>query len=88
MESIKISSSTTLDSDNSAPARGNHRTGQKPKQTKSRNGCITCKAKRLKCDEIKPSCRQCDRRKVQCGGYTKDFKWRPFGETKGKKGKL
>ncbi|KAJ5143567.1 uncharacterized protein N7515_002354 [Penicillium bovifimosum] len=85
METIKISSSTILDHDNSAPARGDHRTGQKPRQTKSRNGCITCKTKRLKCDEIKPSCRQCERRKVQCGGYRKDFKWRPFGETKGKK---
>ncbi|KAI2765394.1 transcriptional regulator family: Fungal Specific TF [Penicillium roqueforti] len=48
--------------------------------TKSRNGCITCKAKRLKCDEVKPSCHQCERRKVQCGGYKKDFKWRPFEE--------
>ncbi|KAJ5824885.1 hypothetical protein N7447_007225 [Penicillium robsamsonii] len=38
-------------------------------------------AKRLKCDEIKPSCQQCERRKVRCGGYKKDFKWRPFEET-------
>ncbi|KAJ5932003.1 hypothetical protein N7516_006492 [Penicillium verrucosum] len=75
MESIKIPSS--LDPDNPASARGNPGT-QKPKQTKSRNGCITCKAKRLKCDEVKPSCHQCKRRKVQCGGYKKDFKWRPF----------
>ncbi|KAI9675303.1 MAG: hypothetical protein M1817_001206 [Caeruleum heppii] len=52
----------------------------KPKQSKSRNGCITCKAKRLKCDETKPSCQQCHRRSVQCGGYKKDFKWRSFGE--------
>ncbi|CAG8321735.1 unnamed protein product [Penicillium nalgiovense] len=79
MESIKFPS--ILDPpDNPASARGNIRT-QKPKQTKSRNGCITCKAKRLKCDEIKPSCHQCERRKVQCGGYKKDFKWRPFEET-------
>ncbi|KAJ5612236.1 hypothetical protein N7510_005430 [Penicillium lagena] len=54
---------------------------QRPKQTKSRNGCSTCKAKRLKCDESKPSCQQCERRKVPCGGYKKDFKWRPFEET-------
>ncbi|QDS70556.1 hypothetical protein FKW77_010437 [Venturia effusa] len=44
-------------------------------------GCITCKAKRLKCDETKPSCQQCARRNVDCGGYRKDYKWRPFGET-------
>ncbi|EMD96094.1 hypothetical protein COCC4DRAFT_184261 [Bipolaris maydis ATCC 48331] len=52
----------------------------KRKQTKSRNGCITCKAKRLKCDEKKPTCDQCARRVVPCGGYKKDFKWRPFEE--------
>ncbi|KAF2263379.1 hypothetical protein CC78DRAFT_465656 [Lojkania enalia] len=52
----------------------------KRKQSKSRNGCITCKAKRLKCDETKPSCQQCARRNVTCGGYKKDFKWRPFEE--------
>jgi len=44
-------------------------------------GCITCKAKRLKCDETKPSCQQCHKRSVTCGGYKKDFKWRPFEET-------
>jgi hypothetical protein len=44
-------------------------------------GCITCKAKRLKCDETKPTCQQCARRSVMCGGYKKDFKWRPFEET-------
>ncbi|KAF2839808.1 hypothetical protein M501DRAFT_1023954 [Patellaria atrata CBS 101060] len=53
----------------------------KRKQSKSRNGCVTCKAKRLKCDETKPTCQQCARRNVQCGGYRKDFKWRPFEET-------
>lgn len=53
----------------------------KPKQSKSRNGCTTCKAKRLKCDEIKPSCHQCQKRKVTCGGYKKDFKWRAFAES-------
>ncbi|RAR08312.1 c6 finger domain-containing protein [Stemphylium lycopersici] len=52
----------------------------KRKQSKSRNGCITCKAKRLKCDEKKPTCDQCAKRAVTCGGYKKDFKWRPFEE--------
>ncbi|KAI8934655.1 hypothetical protein NX059_008345 [Plenodomus lindquistii] len=52
----------------------------KRKQSKSRNGCVTCKAKRLKCDEAKPTCEQCKRRAVTCGGYKKDFKWRPFEE--------
>ncbi|KAH9865026.1 hypothetical protein IAQ61_008972 [Plenodomus lingam] len=52
----------------------------KRKQSKSRNGCVTCKAKRLKCDESKPTCQQCKRRAVTCGGYRKDYKWRPFEE--------
>ncbi|KAL9029612.1 MAG: hypothetical protein Q9196_002172 [Gyalolechia fulgens] len=46
-----------------------------------RAGCTTCKAKRLKCDETKPSCQQCQKRKVTCGGYKKDFKWRAFEES-------
>ena len=44
-------------------------------------GCLTCKAKRLKCDEVKPTCQQCQKRNVPCGGYKKDFKWRAFEET-------
>ncbi|KAL8673246.1 MAG: hypothetical protein Q9168_002322 [Polycauliona sp. 1 TL-2023] len=48
----------------------------KPKQSKSRDGCATCKQKRLKCDERHPFCQQCERRKVPCGGYNKEFKWR------------
>ncbi|KIW17369.1 hypothetical protein PV08_04563 [Exophiala spinifera] len=53
----------------------------KPKQSKSRNGCMTCKKKRLKCDETKPSCAQCQKRNVVCEGYKKDYKWRTFEET-------
>ena len=48
--------------------------------TKTHIGCVTCKAKRLKCDEVKPTCRKCEDRQVPCGGYHKDFKWRPFEE--------
>ncbi|KAF1831108.1 hypothetical protein BDW02DRAFT_506014 [Decorospora gaudefroyi] len=62
-------------------AKASQTTGvTKRKQSKSRNGCSTCKAKRLKCDEGKPACAQCARRAVTCGGYKKDFKWRPFEE--------
>lgn len=44
-------------------------------------GCITCKKKRLKCDETKPTCVQCEKRSVECEGYKKDYKWRTFEET-------
>ncbi|KAI9674603.1 MAG: hypothetical protein M1829_003685 [Trizodia sp. TS-e1964] len=53
----------------------------KAKKTKSRNGCVTCKAKRLKCDESKPTCQQCSKRRIECGGYKKDFKWREILRT-------
>lgn len=63
------------------PARDRPAAAQaKPKQSKSRNGCLTCKVKRLKCDESKPTCQQCRKRNVPCGGYKKEFKWRPFEE--------
>jgi len=42
---------------------------------------MTCKKKRLKCDETKPSCVQCQKRSVVCEGYKKDYKWRSFEET-------
>ncbi|KAI5461764.1 fungal-specific transcription factor domain-containing protein [Mariannaea sp. PMI_226] len=50
----------------------------KPRHEKSRNGCVTCKARRRKCDEAKPSCSQCVRRRVVCGGYSKDLRWKEF----------
>ena len=54
----------------------------KPKQRKSRTGCITCKAKRLKCDENKPACEQCTRKGLVCEGYQRDYKWRSYEEQK------
>ncbi|KAL4797603.1 fungal-specific transcription factor domain-containing protein [Aspergillus venezuelensis] len=48
-------------------------------QVKSRDGCTTCKAKRRKCDEAKPNCSQCLRRRITCGGYSKELTWRHEG---------
>lgn len=49
---------------------------------KSRNGCLTCKSRRLKCDEMKPFCLNCLKKKIKCGGYATRFKWRSFNEGK------
>ncbi|KAL4877363.1 hypothetical protein BJY04DRAFT_128513 [Aspergillus karnatakaensis] len=38
------------------------------------NGCVTCKQRRVKCDEGKPSCRNCQRLKLECGGYKTKLK--------------
>ncbi|KAL2263956.1 hypothetical protein VTK26DRAFT_3950 [Humicola hyalothermophila] len=34
--------------------------------TKSRTGCTRCKARRVKCDETKPSCKACVRHGIEC----------------------
>lgn len=53
----------------------------KPRSQKSRNGCLTCKKKRLKCDETKPGCNNCSKRNIECGGYSTNFRWKTFEET-------
>ncbi|CAE6404506.1 hypothetical protein ACGC1H_002051 [Rhizoctonia solani] len=40
-----------------------------PSQTRSRSGCLTCKARRKKCDEAKPFCQRCEHAGIQCSGY-------------------
>ncbi|KAL6917175.1 hypothetical protein FSST1_008670 [Fusarium sambucinum] len=47
---------------------------EKPKRTRtnvkqSKNGCFTCKARRIKCDEAKPICQRCQSSKRECKGY-------------------
>ncbi|KIX01070.1 uncharacterized protein Z518_10136 [Rhinocladiella mackenziei CBS 650.93] len=36
---------------------------------KVRSGCITCKSRRVKCDEAKPECQRCIRACRKCEGY-------------------
>ncbi|OIW31917.1 hypothetical protein CONLIGDRAFT_667736 [Coniochaeta ligniaria NRRL 30616] len=36
---------------------------------RTRTGCITCKIRRVKCDETKPSCNRCLAQKRICDGY-------------------
>lgn len=45
------------------------------KQTKSFTGCWTCRTRRLKCDETRPSCRQCDTKGLECEGYSTKLQW-------------
>ncbi|KAK1995108.1 hypothetical protein LX36DRAFT_751324 [Colletotrichum falcatum] len=48
------------------------RTGLSPR---SRSGCVTCKAKHLKCDETRPACQQCTRKGIKCGGFAQGLRW-------------
>lgn len=52
----------------------------KRKLIKSRTGCLTCKKKRLKCDEAKPFCQKCKSKGLICGGYVTNFVWKSFDE--------
>ncbi|KAF1809861.1 hypothetical protein P152DRAFT_516289 [Eremomyces bilateralis CBS 781.70] len=36
----------------------------------SSGGCVTCKSRKVKCDEIKPQCLRCFQSRIQCGGYS------------------
>ncbi|KAI3321697.1 hypothetical protein HD806DRAFT_501757 [Xylariaceae sp. AK1471] len=36
---------------------------------KARTGCLTCKKRRVKCDEAKPSCARCIKSGHRCAGY-------------------
>ncbi|KAH7130975.1 hypothetical protein EDB81DRAFT_599817, partial [Dactylonectria macrodidyma] len=45
-----------------ATAATNHRKWH----TKSRNGCQSCKTRKVKCDEKRPSCRNCLKRGIKC----------------------
>ncbi|KAL0944718.1 uncharacterized protein CTRU02_202605 [Colletotrichum truncatum] len=40
-----------------------------PPMRRSRNGCIDCRRAKVKCDEIRPSCGTCARRRHVCQGY-------------------
>lgn len=36
-------------------------------------GCVTCKQRRVKCDEAKPECWHCQRLELRCGGYQTNY---------------
>lgn len=46
-------------------------TGKRKYHQKSRNGCSTCKRRRVKCDETRPVCKKCQNMNLTCG-YTMD----------------
>ncbi|KAF3057829.1 hypothetical protein CFAM422_012134 [Trichoderma lentiforme] len=47
-----------------APKKRNRRSNPKVK-----TGCLNCKQRRIKCDEMRPACSQCVRSKKECTGY-------------------
>ncbi|KAI0949383.1 hypothetical protein AcW1_009014 [Taiwanofungus camphoratus] len=39
---------------------------KRPKYTRSKTGCLTCRAKKIKCDESKPNCMRCTHGQREC----------------------
>lgn len=54
----------------------------KGKRQRTFTGCRTCRRRRVKCDERKPTCRHCERLKLECEGYDALLQWlRPIEST-------
>ncbi|KIK67187.1 hypothetical protein GYMLUDRAFT_856088 [Collybiopsis luxurians FD-317 M1] len=39
---------------------------KRPKYTRSKTGCLTCRVKKIKCDETKPTCMRCTHGQRDC----------------------
>lgn len=39
---------------------------KRPKYTRSKTGCLTCRVKKIKCDETKPKCQRCSHGQREC----------------------
>ncbi|KAF9792495.1 hypothetical protein BJ322DRAFT_1029605 [Thelephora terrestris] len=39
---------------------------KRPKYTRSKTGCMTCRGKKIKCDETKPNCLRCTHGQREC----------------------
>ncbi|PVH75905.1 hypothetical protein DL98DRAFT_465918 [Cadophora sp. DSE1049] len=55
-----------MDSPNLKPP---HKTRKRASTPRSKTGCVTCKIRRLKCGEEKPSCHRCLKSGWHCDGY-------------------
>jgi len=49
---------------------------KKPSHARSKTGCGTCRKRKKKCDETKPSCLNCEKNNVVCDGYEPRQPWR------------
>ncbi|CAH0051124.1 unnamed protein product [Clonostachys solani] len=45
------------------------------KNSKSRQGCLRCKSRRVKCDEVRPECGNCKKISRQCPGFQQELRW-------------
>jgi len=57
----------------SASGEGEKEGGEKTVKKRTKTGCLTCRLRRIKCDEGKPECNNCKKSKRQCGGNCSDL---------------
>ncbi|KAG6903078.1 hypothetical protein C0995_006265 [Termitomyces sp. Mi166 len=50
----------------SPPSRPEPTQRKRPKYTRSKTGCMTCRVKKIKCDETKPNCMRCTHGQRDC----------------------
>ncbi|KAF8650413.1 hypothetical protein AX16_005220 [Volvariella volvacea WC 439] len=50
----------------SPPPRPDPTQRKRPKYTRSKTGCLTCRVKKIKCDETKPNCMRCTHGQRDC----------------------
>ncbi|MCJ1311498.1 hypothetical protein MMC25_005170 [Agyrium rufum] len=56
---------------------GGQRPQKKEIKRRTKTGCLTCRKRRIKCDEAHPLCRNCQKSKRECLGYDPIFKTQP-----------
>ena len=73
---ILVSPADDLPSTQEPPKKHNDPPAPKPTQpgVRSRNGCWSCKSRKVRCDEIKPSCMRCAKHNRQCD-YSIRLNW-------------
>ncbi|CAG7853874.1 SubName: Full=Uncharacterized protein {ECO:0000313/EMBL:CCA67950.1}; Flags: Fragment [Serendipita indica DSM 11827] len=56
---------------------------KRPKYTRSKKGCLTCRSKKIKCDERKPICTRCEHGHRECTWPEAVLPRRPKGAVRG-----
>ncbi|KAI5363927.1 Putative zn(2)-C6 fungal-type DNA-binding domain, fungal transcription factor [Septoria linicola] len=74
LEDAKIS--TTLPRKRGRPRKHPIVEQKKSAHARSKTGCGTCRRRKKKCDEARPSCQNCEKNNVICSGYDEKKIWR------------
>ncbi|EXA52524.1 hypothetical protein FOPG_01832 [Fusarium oxysporum f. sp. conglutinans race 2 54008] len=58
-----------------------HRGPKKEIKRRTKTGCLTCRKRRIKCDETHPTCNNCKKSKRECLGYDPIFRQQAGGQS-------